>query len=231
MSFANALRCRECKREYPLDPIYVCDFCFGPLEVVYDYDAMREAVSRDSIERGPLSAWRYADLLPCDADLAVDIQAGYTPLLKADRLGAELGLSNLYIKNDCVNPTWSFKDRVVTVAATKAREFGFKTLACASTGNLANSVGAHAARAGLDAFVFIPSDLEQGKVVGSAIYDATLVAIDGTYDEVNRLCSELAGMASLGVAAMSEMVPSKSVNRPKGHRSTSCFRKDKRSSA
>ncbi len=193
MSFANALRCRECKREYPLDPIYVCDFCFGPLEVVYDYDAMREAVSRDNIERGPLSVWRYADLLPCDAESAVDIQAGFTPLLKADRLGKELGLRNLYIKNDCANPTWSFKDRVVTVAATKAREFGFKTLACASTGNLANSVAAHAARAGLDSFVFIPSDLEQGKIVGSAIYDVTLVAIDGNYDEVNRLCSELAG--------------------------------------
>ena len=193
MSFANALRCRECKREYPLDPIYVCDFCFGPLEVAYDYDAMREAVSRDSIERGPLSVWRYADLLPCDADLAVDIQAGYTPLLKADRLGTELGLRNLYIKNDCTNPTWSFKDRVVTVAATKAREFGFKTLACASTGNLANSVAAHAARAGLDSFVFIPSDLEQGKIVASTIYDVTLVSINGNYDEVNRLCSELAG--------------------------------------
>ena len=193
MSFANALRCRECKREYPLDPIYVCDFCFGPLEVAYDYDAMREAVSRDSIERGPLSVWRYADLLPCDADLAVDIQAGYTPLLKADRLGTELGLRNLYIKNDCTNPTWSFKDRVVTVAATKAREFGFKTLACASTGNLANSVAAHAARAGLDSFVFIPSDLEQGKIVASSIYAVTLVSINGNYDEVNRLCSELAG--------------------------------------
>ena len=193
MSFANALRCRECKREYPLEPIYVCDFCFGPLEVAYDYDAMREAVSRDSIERGPLSVWRYADLLPCDADLAVDIQAGYTPLLKADRLGTELGLRNLYIKNDCTNPTWSFKDRVVTVAATKAREFGFKTLACASTGNLANSVAAHAARAGLDSFVFIPSDLEQGKIVASSIYAVTLVSINGNYDEVNRLCSELAG--------------------------------------
>ncbi len=193
MSFANALRCRECKREYPLDPIYVCDFCFGPLEVVYDYDAMRAAVSREQIESGPRSVWRYAPLLPCDADNAVDINAGFTPLLKADRLGEELGLRHLYLKNDCANPTWSFKDRVVTVAATKAREFGFKTLACASTGNLANSVAAHAARAGLDAIVFIPSDLEQGKVVGSAVYDSTLIAVDGSYDDVNRLCSELAG--------------------------------------
>jgi len=193
MSFANALRCRECKREYPLDPIYVCEFCFGPLEVVYDYDAMRESVSRESIERGPASVWRYADLLPCDADAAVDIQAGFTPLIKAERLGAELGLRHLYLKNDCVNPTWSFKDRVVTVAATKAREFGFKTLACASTGNLANSVAAHAARAGLEAIVFIPSDLEQGKITGSSVYDATLIAVDGSYDDVNRLCSELTG--------------------------------------
>lgn len=193
MSFANALRCRECKREYPLEAIYVCDFCFGPLEVVYDYDAMRKAVSRERIESGPTSIWRYADLLPCDAEGAVDIQAGFTPLVKAERLGQELGLRHLYLKNDCVNPTWSFKDRVVTVAATKAREFGFKTLACASTGNLANSVAAHAAHAGLEAFVFIPSDLEKGKIVGSAVYDATLVALDGSYDDVNRLCSELAG--------------------------------------
>ncbi len=192
-NFATALRCRECDREYPLDPIYVCDFCFGPLEVVYDYDAMRDAVSRETIERGPRSIWRYADLLPCDAGAAVNIEAGFTPLVKADRLGRELGLRHLYLKNDCANPTWSFKDRVVTVAATKAREFGFRTLACASTGNLANSVSAHAARAGLDAFVFIPSDLEQGKIVGSAVYGATLVAVDGSYDDVNRLCSELAG--------------------------------------
>jgi threonine synthase len=193
MSFANALRCRECHREYPLEPLYVCDFCFGPLEVVYDYDAIREVVSRERIESGPPSVWRYADLLPCDAADAVDIQAGFTPLLKAERLGEELGLRHLYVKNDCANPTWSFKDRVVTVAATKAREFGFQTLACASTGNLANSVAAHAASAGLDAFVFIPSDLEQGKVVGSAIYSASLVAVDGSYDDVNRLCSELTG--------------------------------------
>ena len=193
MPFATALRCRECHREFPLDPIYVCDFCFGPLEVAYDYDAMRKAVSRESIARGPVSIWRYADLLPCDPAHAVDIEAGFTPLIKAGNLGEELGLPNLYIKNDCANPTWSFKDRVVTVAATKAREFGFDILACASTGNLANSVSAHAARAGMDAFVFIPHDLEQGKIVGSAIYGATLIAVEGSYDDVNRLCSELAG--------------------------------------
>ena len=193
MSYATALRCRECNREYPLDPIYVCEFCFGPVEVVYDYEAMRKHVTREKIESGPASIWRYADLLPCDADAAVDIHAGFTPLVKADRLGEELGLRNLYLKNDCMNPTWSFKDRVVTVAATKAREFGFDTLACASTGNLANSVSAHAARAGMKAYVFIPSDLEQGKIVGSSIYDATLIAVDGSYDDVNRLCSELVG--------------------------------------
>jgi threonine synthase len=191
--FATALRCRECRREFPLDPIYVCDFCFGPLEVVYDYEAMAKAVTRESIERGPRSMWRYASLLPCHTDAIIDIEAGLTPLIKADRLADELGLRHLYLKNDCANPTWSFKDRVVTVAATKAREFGFTTLACASTGNLANSVSAHAARAGIEAIVFIPSDLEQGKIVGSAIYGATLVAVDGSYDDVNRLCSELAG--------------------------------------
>ncbi len=193
MSFAKALRCRECQREYPLEAEYVCDFCFGPLEVAYDYTAMREAVSKDSIEAGPASMWRYADLLPCDPDNRVDIQAGFTPLIRAHRLGKELGLTNLYVKNDCMNPTWSFKDRVVTVAATKAKEFGFDTLACASTGNLANSVAAHAASAGLDAFVFIPPDLEQGKITGSSIYNPTLICVNGNYDDVNRLCSELAG--------------------------------------
>jgi threonine synthase len=192
MSYAKALHCRECGREYPLQPSHVCEFCFGPLEVTYDYDAQRKAVSRRSIESGPLSLWRYRDLLPCDADRAVDLNAGFTPLLRARNLGEALGLSQLYIKNDCTNPTWSFKDRVVAVASTKALEFGFDTLACASTGNLANSVAAHASRAGIKAYVFVPSDLESGKLVGSAVYGATLVAVDGSYDDVNRLCSELA---------------------------------------
>ena len=160
--------------------------------MVYDYATISEVVSRDRIESGPLSIWRYADLLPADGDNPVDIMAGYTPLLKADNLGKRLGLNNLYIKNDSVNPSFSFKDRVVSVAATKAREFGFETISCASTGNLACSVAAHAARAGMRAVVFIPSDLERGKVVGAAIYGPTLVAVDGTYDQVNRLCSELA---------------------------------------
>ena len=192
MPYAKALRCRECGREYPLEPLHVCEFCFGPLEVSYDYDAMHRNITRETIERGPLSVWRYADFLPADPAFAVDISAGFTPLVRARNLGEHLGLKNLYIKNDCANPTWSFKDRVVTVAATKAREFGFTTLACASTGNLANSVAAHAASAGLEAYVFIPSDLERGKIVGSAIYGPTLVAVDGNYDDVNRLCSELA---------------------------------------
>ncbi len=191
MSFAKNLKCRECGRVYPLHPMHVCEFCFGPLEVVYDYQALRRSLTREGIERGPLSMWRYADLLPCAAETAVDIGTGYTPLRRAAHLGRHLGLERLYIKNDCQNPTWSFKDRVVSVAVTKAREFEFDTMACASTGNLANSVAAHAARAGMDAFVFVPADLEQGKIVGSAVYGPTLVAVDGSYDEVNRLCSEL----------------------------------------
>jgi threonine synthase len=191
MSFAKNLRCRECGRVYPLDPMHVCEFCFGPLEVFYDYEALSRTLTRERIERGPLSMWRYADLLPCAAETAVDIGTGFTPLLRAARLGRLLGLERLYVKNDCQNPTWSFKDRVVSLAVTKAREFEFDTLACASTGNLANSVAAHAARAGMDAIVFVPADLEQGKLIGSAVYGPTLVAVDGSYDEVNRLCSEL----------------------------------------
>ncbi len=192
MPYAKALRCRECGREYPLEPLHVCEFCFGPLEVSYDYEAMHRNITRETIERGPHSVWRYADFLPADPEYIVDINAGFTPLVRAKNLGEHLGLKNLYIKNDCTNPTWSFKDRVVTVAATKAKEFGFTTLACASTGNLANSVAAHAASAGLEAYVFIPSDLESGKIIGSAVYGPTLVAVDGNYDDVNRLCSELA---------------------------------------
>ncbi|MDP2675190.1 MAG: threonine synthase [Dehalococcoidia bacterium] len=191
MSFAKNLRCRECGRVYPLDPMHVCEFCFGPLEVFYDYEALSRTLTRERIERGPPTMWRYADLLPCEAETAVDIGTGYTPLVRAARLGRLLGLERLYVKNDCQNPTWSFKDRVVSLAVTKAREFEFDTLACASTGNLANSVAAHAARAGMDAVVFVPADLEQGKLIGSAVYGPTLVAVDGSYDEVNRLCSEL----------------------------------------
>ncbi|MCK6565436.1 MAG: threonine synthase [Dehalococcoidia bacterium] len=193
MSFAKSLRCRECHREYPLAAIHVCEFCFGPLEVAYDYDAIRRNTSRESIAAGPASLWRYRNLLPCDANAAVDIGAGFTPLIHAKNLGKALGLPRLYIKNDTVNPTWSFKDRVVAIASTRARELGYEKLACASTGNLANSVSAHAAAAGMDAVVFIPHDLEAGKVLGSSIYGPTLVKVRGNYDAVNRLCAELAG--------------------------------------
>jgi len=192
VAHVTCLRCRECGREYPIEPINVCDFCFGPLEVVYDYDAIARVVSREHITSGPLTLWRYKELLPADYNEAVDIQAGFTPLLRARNLGKRLGLEELYIKNDSVNPSYSFKDRVVTVAAAKALEFGFDTIACASTGNLAGAVAAHAARGGLKAYVFIPSDLEQGKVLGAAVYGPTVVAVDGTYDDVNRLCNELA---------------------------------------
>jgi threonine synthase len=161
------------------------------VEVVYDYQAIARATSRGRIAAGPDTMWRYADFLPVDAAARIDLHAGFTPLVRSHNLAEALGLRELYIKNDTVNPTWSFKDRVVAVASSKAREMGFTTLACASTGNLANSVSAHAARAGLDAYVFIPADLEQGKVLGSAIYNPTLVAVDGNYDEVNRLCAEL----------------------------------------
>lgn len=192
MSYIKALHCRECGREYPPTPIHVCDFCFGPLEVTYNYEAMVGEVTQESIARGPLSIWRYHDLLPVAVERVVDINAGFTPLIRADNLAQLLGLKHLYLKNDCVNPTYSFKDRVVSVAASKAIEFGFDTLACASTGNLACSVAAHAAKAGLKAYVFIPADLEQGKILGAAVYDPVLVAVKGSYDEVNRLCSELA---------------------------------------
>ena len=191
MPFASALGCRECSRRYPLKALNVCEFCFGPLEVVYDYEAIAKAVNRKTIERGPNSIWRYKPLLPVLGDDVVDINAGFTPFIKANRLGKALGLENLYLKNDCVNPTYSFKDRVVAVASTRARELGYEVLACASTGNLAGSVAAHAARAGMEAYIFIPSDLEQGKIIGAAIYGPTLVAVDGSYDQVNRLCSEL----------------------------------------
>jgi threonine synthase len=186
------LRCRGCSREYPDGPLNVCDFCFGPLEVAYDYEGIASVISRERIANGPPTMWRYQDLLPVDADRALDMATGFTPLIRAKNLGRLLGLNNLYVKNDSVNPTFSFKDRVVSVASAKALEFEFDTLACASTGNLAGSVAAHGAKAGMKTMVFFPSDLEKGKIVGAGIYGATLVAVDGTYDQVNRLCSELA---------------------------------------
>ncbi|HET7487651.1 MAG TPA: threonine synthase [Acidimicrobiales bacterium] len=191
--FVSGLCCRECGRPYPAEALHVCEFCFGPLEVVYDYEAIAATVSRERIAAGPTSMWRYADLLPAAAVEPVSLGAGFTPLVRADRLAAELGLGELWVKNDTLNPTGSFKDRVVSVALTKARELGFKVAACASTGNLANSVAAHAAHAGMDSIVFIPYDLEQAKVVTTAVYGGRLVAVEGNYDDVNRLCAELAG--------------------------------------
>ena len=190
MSYARALRCRKCGQEYPIQPLSLCDFCLSPLEVSYDYKAMARAVSREKLAAGPPSMWRYADLLSVEGEV-VDIGTGFTPLTKADRLGQELGLDELYIKNDCLNPTYSFKDRPVSVAVTKAREFGFDTVACASTGNLAASVAAHAAKANMKAYVFVPSNVESGKLVGAAIYNPVLVTVDGSYDDVNRLCARL----------------------------------------
>ena len=190
----QGLRCRECGREYAAAPVYTCEWCFGPLEVAYDYDAIRASVSREKIASGPTTLWRYSDLLPVASETAVDLGTGFTPLVKADRLAAELGLGDVWVKNDTRNPTNSVKDRVVSVALSKALEFGFKVAACASTGNLANSVAAHAAHAGLRSYVFIPSNLEQGKVVTTAVYGGNVVAITGNYDDVNRLCAELAGV-------------------------------------
>jgi threonine synthase len=192
MGAVLGLRCRECSREYPAEPLHVCEFCFAPLEVVYDYDAIAKQVSPESIAAGPRSIWRYAPLLP-GGEERVDLGAGMTPLVRAPRLAAELGLEELWLKNDTANPTHSFKDRVVSVALTVAKEFGYSTVACASTGNLANAVAAHAAASGLDAYIFIPADLEAAKVVATAIYGPHLVAVKGTYDDVNRLCSEIAG--------------------------------------
>jgi threonine synthase len=186
------LRCRECGAEYELQATHVCEMCFGPLDVVFDYATLKGKVSRETIERGPASMWRYRDLLPIeDSTPVVSLGEGFTPLVKADRLGAELGLRNLYLKNDSMNPTNSFKDRVVSVAISWARANGFETIACASTGNLANAVAAYAARAGLECFVFIPVDLEPAKVVSISVFDPNVVAVRGNYDEVNRLCSQL----------------------------------------
>ncbi|HET9060974.1 MAG TPA: threonine synthase [Acidimicrobiales bacterium] len=192
MPFVEGLRCRECARSYPAEALHVCEWCFGPLEVVYDYEAIRAATSRERIAAGPKTIWRYADLLPASPEGAVDLGAGLTPLVRAERLGAELGLHDLWVKNDTTNPTGSFKDRVVSVALTRARELGFKVAACASTGNLANSVAAHAAHAGMRSVVFIPADLERQKIVTTAVFGGCLVAVTGNYDDVNRLCAELA---------------------------------------
>jgi threonine synthase len=186
------LRCRECGAEYGLRATHVCEACFGPLDVRYDYDLIGRVVSRERIESGPPTIWRYRDLLPLDDDAPiVTLGEGFTPLVHAERLGAELGLRNLYLKNDSMNPTNSFKDRVVSVAVSWARAHGFETIGCASTGNLANSVAAYAARAALQCFVFVPDDTEEEKLVAAGVFQPNLVSVRGTYDDVNRLCSQV----------------------------------------
>jgi threonine synthase len=187
----DSLICRECSRTYEIAPTYFCEWCFGPLEVLYDYEAIAATVSRQRIAEGPPTLWRYADLLPVESAAAVDLGAGFTPMVRADRLAEVLGLGEVWVKNDTLNPTNSFKDRPVTVALSKALEFGIKTVACASTGNLANAVAAHAAHAGLESLVFVPSDIEPSKIIATAAL-GTVVAVDGNYDDVNRLCAQLA---------------------------------------
>jgi len=190
----ESLRCKECKTTYPLDARYVCERCFGPLEVAY---APRPAADPDGLKRriqaGPHSLWRYSDFLPVQAPPRGVLPAGYTPLLRAERLAEQLGLREVWIKNDAANPTHSFKDRVVSVALARARELGFQTVACASTGNLANAVAAHASAAGLESYVFVPHDLEEQKVLATGVYGTNLVSVRGNYDDVNRLCTELTG--------------------------------------
>lgn len=195
----KALKCKECGEEYELKAIHVCELCFGPLEVTYDYSALSRTVTRETIQAGPHSIWRYRPFLPVATDNPIDVGTGMTPLVRSNRLARRLGLKKLYIKNDAVNmPTLSFKDRVVSVALTRARELGFSTVSCASTGNLANSTAAIAAHAGLDCCVFIPADLEAGKILGTLIYNPTLMAVKGNYDQVNRLCSEVANTYGWG---------------------------------
>jgi threonine synthase len=180
-----------CKTVFPAEAIYVCDRCLGPLEPIYDYSAIK--LTREQIEKRPKNLWRYRELLPIAGEPRTGFNSGFTPLVHCDRLAERLGVSELYIKDDSVNhPTLSYKDRVVSVAATRAVELGFKVLACASTGNLANSVAAHAARLGMECCVFIPDSLEAGKILGSAIFNPTILAIDGNYDDVNRLCTQVA---------------------------------------
>jgi threonine synthase len=193
MGYIKSLKCRECAREYPIEPIYVCEFCFGPLEVDYDYKKISKSINREKIEQRKNNLWRYRELLPIDGNPQAGLNSGFTPLIKADNLAKVLGVNELYIKDDTVvHPTLSFKDRVVSVALTKAMEFGFDTVACASTGNLAHSVSAHGAMIGFERFIFIPAALEASKIIASLVYEPNLIAVDGNYDEVNRLCSEVA---------------------------------------
>jgi threonine synthase len=198
-STVTALRCRECGNEYPKAPVHVCEFCFGPLEIAYDYAEIAKKLNRAVIESRAPNMWRYAELLPLDAAPVVGMQTGMTPLVRAPRLAKRLGVREVWIKNDAVSyPSLSFKDRVVSVALSKAVEFGIKTVACASTGNLANATAAQAAAAGLPAVILIPFDLEPAKVLATSVYGARVVGVKGTYDDVNRLCSEIAGKYGWG---------------------------------
>ena len=192
MSYVIGLKCRECGRVYPKEVVFVCEYCFGSVEVDYDYEAIRRALSKSDLAGRPKSLWRYRELLPIEGEPTVGLWSGFTPLFRATALADALGVEELYIKDDSVShPTLSFKDRVVSIALTRAKELGFDTVACASTGNLANSVSALSALAGLKRYIFIPADLEMGKIIGSLIYNPTLVAVEGNYDEVNRLCVEI----------------------------------------
>ncbi len=194
MSFVKGLKCKECGQEYPTEPLHVCEMCFGPLEAAYKYDEVKESISRDIIESRDQNIWRYKELLPIDQDPTVGLDVGYTPLIRAHNLGKALGVSEIYVKNDSVCfPTLSFKDRVVSVALSKTKEFGFDTAACASTGNLANAVAALTTASNLKNYIFIPYDLEQAKIIGTTVYGANVIGIKGAYDDVNRLCSEVAG--------------------------------------
>src|SRR5881275_372586 len=189
----EALNCKECGERYPLDARFVCERCFGPLEVEYDLTGLDPDETRRRIQAGPATIWRYADFLPFETRPRTALAAGVTPLVRADRLAERLGVREVWVKNDAANPTHSFKDRVVSVAATRARELGYETLACASTGNLANSVAAHGAALGLETYVFIPADLEEQKVLATGVYGTNLVGVRGNYDDVSRLCTELSG--------------------------------------
>jgi threonine synthase len=188
----ESLSCKECGATYPLEARFVCEQCFGPLEARYDFSSLDAAEARRKISAGSRGIWRYSDFLPFDGRPGDPLEPGLTPLVRADRLAERLGIGELWIKNDAANPTHSFKDRVVAVAVAKAKELGFETVACASTGNLANAVAAHAAAAGLDSYVFVPADLEEQKLLATGIYGTRLVGVQGTYDDVNRLCTELA---------------------------------------
>src|SRR5689334_3251570 len=199
MSFS--LRCHLCQASFPADALWVCDKCLGPLEVVYDYAVAAKTMTREAIERRPHNLWRYRELLPIKGEPRTGLHSGFTPLLRADRLAKRLGVRELYVKDDSVNhPTCSYKDRVVSVAATRAVELGFSVFACASTGNLATSVAAHAARLGLSCAVFIPDDLEAGKVAGAAVFGPRVIAVRGNYDDVNRLCTQVADKYNWGFA-------------------------------